>query len=188
MEKLQLFFKRPSVIHGLIAGALLFAVKMVFLFAGNFDYRYSPTFPMLSFLPIYAAILISGKAERAIQGEIYTYKRAFFAALRTISIAVVISILADKIALSSSPQVLNQVIEIERAQKLEIFKALPNLYDNSQKDFIMSNIHPNNWLEIIGKMIGLIFSNGLLALIIVNSTKFRKPKNEWLNNNDTENS
>jgi hypothetical protein len=188
MEKLQLFFKRPAVIHGLIAGALLFAVKMVFLFSGNFDYRYSPTFPMLSFLPLYAAILISGKAERAIQGEVYTYKRALFAALRTISIAVVISILADKFALSTSPQVLSQVIEIERAQKLEIFKALPNLYDNSQKDFIMSNIHPNNWLEIIGKMIGLIISNGLLALVIVNSTKFRKPKNEWLNNKDEENS
>jgi hypothetical protein len=187
MEKLQIFFKRPAVLHGLIAGALLFAVKMVFLFSGNFDYRYSPTFPMLSFLPIYAAILISGKAERAIQGEIYTYKRALFAALRTIAIAVFISIMADKIALSASPQVLNQVIEIERAQKLEIFKALPNLYDNSQKDFIMSNIHPNNWWEIIGKMIGLIISNGLLALIIVNSTKFRKPKNDWLNNKDEEN-
>jgi hypothetical protein len=188
MEKLQMIFNRPAVLHGLLAGVLLFAVKMVFLFSGNFDYRYSPTFPMLSFLPIYAAILISGKAERAIHGEVYTYKRALFAALRTISIAVVISILADKIALSSSPQVLTQVIEIERAQKLEIFKALPNLYNNSQKDFIMSNIHPNDWLEIIGKMIGLIFSNGLLALIIVNSTKFRKPKNEWLNNTDAENS
>ena len=188
MEKLQLFFNRPAVLHGLLAGVLLFAVKMVFLFSGNFDYRYSPTFPMLSFLPIYAAILISGKAERAIQGEVYTYKRALFAALKTISIAVVFSILADKLALSSGPQVLNQVIEIERAQKLEIFKALPNLYNNSQKDFIMSNIHPNNWLEIIGKMIGLIFSNGLLALLIVNSTKFRKPKNEWLNSNDAENS
>jgi len=188
MEKLKLFFNRPAVLHGLLAGSLLFAVKMVFLFSGNFDYRYSPTFPMLSFLPIYAAILISGKAERAIQGEVYTYKRALFAALRTISIAVLISLLADKVALSSSPQVLTQVIEIERAQKLEIFKALPNLYDNSQKDFIMSNIHPNNWMEIIGKMIGLIISNGLLALIVVNSTKFRKPKNNWLNNNDEENS
>jgi hypothetical protein len=188
MEKLQLILNRPAVLHGLLAGALLFAVKMVFLFAGNFDYRYSPTFPMLSFLPIYAAILISGKAERAIQGEVYTYKRALFAALRTISIAVLISILADKIVLSSSPQVLTQVIEIERAQKLEIFKALPNLYDNAQKDFIMSNIHPNDWVEIMGKMVGLIFSNGLLALIIVNSTKFRKDKNEWLNNKDTENS
>jgi hypothetical protein len=188
MEKLQLFFKRPAVLHGMLAGTLLFAVKMIFLFSGNFDYRYSPTFPMLSFLPIYAAILISGKAERAIQGEVYTYKKAFFAALRTISIAVLISVIADKIALSSSAQVLTQTIEIERAQKLEIFQALPNLYDNSQKDFIMSNIHPNHWLEIIGKMIGLIFSNGLLALIIVNSTKFRKPKNEWLNNKDAENS
>jgi hypothetical protein len=188
MEKLKLFFNRPAVLHGLLAGSLLFAVKMVFLFSGNFDYRYSPTFPMLSFLPIYAAILISGKAERAIQGEVYTYKRALFAALRTISIAVLISLLADKVALSSSPQVLTQVIEIERAQKLEIFKALPNLYDNSQKDFIMSNIHPNNWMEIIGKMIGLIISNGLLALIVVNSTKFRKPKNNWLNNKDEENS
>jgi len=188
MEKQKLFFNRPAVLHGLLAGSLLFAVKMVFLFSGNFDYRYSPTFPMLSFLPIYAAILISGKAERAIQGEVYTYKRALFAALRTISIAVLISLLADKVALSSSPQVLTQVIEIERAQKLEIFKALPNLYDNSQKDFIMSNIHPNNWMEIIGKMIGLIISNGLLALIVVNSTKFRKPKNNWLNNNDEENS
>lgn len=188
MEKLQLFFKRPAVLHGLLAGALLFAVKMIFLFSGHFDYRYSPTFPMLSFLPIYAAILISGKAEKAIQGELFTYKRALFVALRTISIAVVISVMADKIALSSSPQVLNQVIEIERAQKLEIFKALPNLYDNTQKDFIMSNIHPNDWLEIIGKIIGLILSNGLLALLIVNSTKFRKPKNDWLNNSDSENS
>jgi len=139
-------------------------------------------------LPIYAAILISGKAEKAIQGELFTYKRALFTALRTISIAVVISVMADKIALSSSPQVLNQVIEIERAQKLEIFKALPNLYDNTQKDFIMSNIHPNDWLEIIGKIIGLILSNGLLALLIVNSTKFRKPKNDWLNSSDSENS
>ena len=188
MEKLQLFFKRPAVLHGLLAGTLLFAVKMIFLFSGHFDYRYSPTFPMLSFLPIYAAILISGKAEKAIQRELFTYKRALFAALRTISIAVVISVMADKIALSSSPQVLNQVIEIERAQKLEIFKALPNLYDNTQKDFIMSNIHPNDWLEIIGKIIGLILSNGLLALLIVNSTKFRKPKNDWLNNSDSENS
>lgn len=187
MEKIKLLIQRPYIKHGFIAGIFLFSVKMVFLVSGYFEYRYSPSFPMLSFLPIYAALLISGKAECITLGEMYTYKKALWTAIKTISIAVIISVLADKIALETSSEVLDQAIHLERAQKMEVFKTFPNLYDRDQKDFIMANLKPNRWIDILGKMLGLIFNNGVLALFIANSTKYKKSKNAWLNS-DSENS
>lgn len=171
---------RPAVLHGLLAGALLFLVKMVFFMSGHWQLRFAPFYPMLSFLPIYAAMILAGRAERQLFNKDFKYWRALKSAMLTISIIVMISGMAELIVYSVSEEVLQKSIGILREQMIESFKYIGQIYSTKVKDEMIQSIDPSSITYIVSQMFGFIVSNGFIALVIARFTKFKADKNDWL--------
>jgi hypothetical protein len=177
---------RPAVIHGLLAGALLFLVKIVFFASGHWQLRFTPYYPMLSFLPIYAAMMFGGRAERQLFGKDFKYWRALKSAMLTILIIVSISGLAEFIIYTTSDEVLQSSIEILRKQMIEGFRYIGKMYSTKQKDEMIQAINPSSFSYLIPQMFGFFVSNGFTALLIARFTMFKADKNDWLKSENQE--
>lgn len=171
---------RPAVLHGLLAGALLFLVKIVFFASGHWQLRFAPFYPMLSFLPIYAAMMLAGKTERQLFNKDFKYWRALKSAMLTISITVIISGFAEFIIYSMSEEVLKSSIALLREQMIESFKYIGKWYSTKQKDEMIQAINPSSLSYLIPQIFGFIVSNGFVALVIARFTMFKADKNDWL--------
>ncbi len=171
---------RPAIVHGLLAGALLFLVKMVFFASGHWHLRFTPFYPMMSFLPIYAAMMLAGRAERQLFNKDFKYWRALKSAMLTILIVVVISGIAELLIYKMSDEVLQNSISILREQMIQSFKYLGQLYSTKVKDEMIQSIDPSSLTYLVPQMFGFIVSNGIIALVIARFTMFKPDRNDWL--------
>ncbi len=171
---------RPAIVHGLLAGALLFLVKMVFFASGHWQLRFTPFYPMMSFLPIYAAMMLAGRAERQLFNKDFKYWRALKSAMLTILIVVVISGIAELLIYKMSDEVLQNSISILREQMIQSFKYLGQLYSMKVKDEMIQSIDPSSLTYLVPQMFGFIVSNGIIALVIARFTMFKPDRNDWL--------
>ncbi len=172
---------RPAVKHGLLAGSVLMMVKMVFVLTNHWDFRFAPYYPLLSFLPIYAAIIIAGRTEKMIHLTQFTYWKAFKSAMLTVSIAVLIGSFTEFFIYLMNTPIKNLATEILRNQMIQSFKFMGKLYSNQEKDEMVRAINPGSLVYVLSQMFGLIFSNGILVLIIALFTRFKPNKHDWLN-------
>jgi len=171
---------RPAIKHGLLAGAVILMVKLVFLISGNWSLRFAPYYPMLSFLPIYAALIIAGRTERSIYNESYKYWKALKSALLTIFIVVFIGSLSEFVIYNVNRVVKDLSTGIMRAQMIEGFKFAGSLYSNKIKDEMIRSVDPSSFMNAFSQMFGYFFSNGILALIIALFTRQKPNKHDWL--------
>ena len=172
---------RPAVKHGLLAGAVILMVKLVFVLSGNWSLRFAPYYPMLSFLPIYAALIIAGKSERSIYIENFKYWKALKSALLTILIVVAIGTMTEFVIYNVNRSICESSTTIMRAQMVEGFKFTGSFYSNKMKDEMIRSIDPSSFMNAFSQMFGYFFSNGILALIIALFTRQKPSKHDWLN-------
>ena len=176
---------RPAVKHGLLAGAVLMMVKVVFVSSGSWELRFAPYYPLLSFLPIYAAMIIASKTEKMAQLAEFTYWRAFKSAMITVSIAVFIGSFTEFLIYTFNSNVKNLGIEILRSQMIQSFKYMGKFYTNQEKDAMVRAVNPGSLVYVLSQMFGLIFSNGILVLIIALFTRFKPNRHDWLNSDSS---
>lgn len=172
---------RPSIKHGILAGTVILLVKLVFVITGNWSYRFAPFYPLLSFLPIYAAMIIAGRTERMMFESSFKYWAALKSAMVTIFMVVFISSFAEYIIYNLNQNIKEFSVTLMRNQMIESFKIAGGFYTMKEKDDMIRNINPGSLLHAVSQMFGYFFSNGILALIIALFTRYKAPKNDWLN-------
>lgn len=178
MRKLQ---NRPEILHGLLAGAVLFSTKMILLASGNWFFRVNTTYNFLAFIIILVAVLMAGNAEKKLRIS-FPYFRAWLSSILTISIAVFISLTADQVAYRVKPNLAEQVKEFNLEQ---LNKSLPQIkiISASTRDLIMSEMEASNpkdlysiWALISGTF-SFVFLNALWAFATAAVTR-KKPTND----------
>ncbi len=172
---------RPAVKHGLLAGTVILLVKLVFVISGNWSLRFAPYYPLLSFLPIYAAMFIAGKTERTMFESSFKYWSALKSALLTIFIVVFIGSFSEYIIYNLNPNIKEFSMNLMRNQMIESFKYMGSFYSVKEKDEMIRNINPATLIHAISQMFGYFFSNAMIALILALFTRYKAPKNDWLN-------
>lgn len=172
---------RPSIKHGLLAGTVIILVKLVFVMSNNWSLRFALYYPILSFLPIYAALIIAGKTEREIHGSNFGYKKALKSAFLTILIVVLLAFFAEFIIYNLNENIRILGNSILRENLIQSFKLTPNLYSVKEKDELIKAIDAASFIHTVSQMFVHFLLNGMLALIIALFTRYKAPKNDWLN-------
>jgi len=171
---------RPSIKHGLLAGTVIILVKLVFVMSDNWSLRYALYYPILSFLPIYAALILAGKAQRETHGVSFGYKKALKSAFLTIIIVVVLAFMAEFIIYNVNDNVRILGNNILRENLIQSFRLTPNL-SMKEKDELIKAIDATSFIHTLSQMFVHVLLNGMLALIIALFTRYKAPKNDWLN-------
>jgi hypothetical protein len=173
---------RPEILHGILAGSVLFAAKIILLVSGNWFIRVNTTYNFLAFIVILIAVLMAGNSEKKLRKS-FLYFRAWLSAVITIAISVFISLSADQVAYRTKPMLANQVKEFNLEQ---LHKSLPQLkvLSASTRDLIMAEMEASDpkdlysvWALISGSF-SFIFLNSIWAFIAVFYTR-KKPTNDF---------
>jgi hypothetical protein len=169
---------RPAVLHGIMAGLVLLAIKIVLAVSGNWSFRLQTTYNVLAFLLIILAIVFSGITEKRKQKSV-SYGKALLNALTTILICVFLSLLGDQIAYRTQ----SKLAENAMAFQLEIANDNLNkmtMFSDSYKEKFLStleNADPKDLYSItafISSWLLYSFLNGIWALAIAAFTRKRK--------------
>lgn len=118
MNLIQNLKRRPAILNGLIAAAVLLVTKLVLLFSGNWMFRVEGTYNFVSFVIIFVAMLLGGNGEKKLRSE-FGFFKAWLSSMVTIIIAVIGSQIGDQIAYRANKNLAQHVKEyqIEQLQK-----------------------------------------------------------------------
>jgi hypothetical protein len=178
------FFKRPAVFHGLLTGMLILAAKFVFYVSHHWEYVHSASFPYLTFLLMVISIFMAANSEKKIFGATFTYWKAFLSGLIVISVAVIISLLADQVLYRIIDTTLKeQTIAIQMEMFQEGVGKIKEI-SNANKDMMIEEIKKSDPSSLYSFFMGIfvkIFFNALFLLIIALFTRQKVDRNQWLN-------
>lgn len=187
MNKLKLFFNKPEVFHGFLSGILLLAVKLVCYLTNHWEYRWGPTYQVLSFGIILLAVFMASIPQKRNLEIEFKYKQALISALLVTILCVFVAVFAEFILYKVvDTSLADQTKAIKRETLIEGFKQT-NVFSNDMKDKILEENekiqYDSTWV-LFNNFMGGIFTNGILMLLIALFTRRKAPKNEWLQSKD----
>lgn len=173
------FFKRPVVFHGLMAGAVLFAIKLALYFSGNWIFKLSPTYAFVSFTPVLVGMFLGSSGEAKLNDS-FNYWRALLACLTVTIIAVTISLLAEQVIYRAiDPSLAAKTKDFMLKADFEAFKKI-KFVTAKDKQFFLDQLEKSNPKEIYS-IVNLIiaiptytFLNGIWGFLVANYTRKRK--------------
>lgn len=181
-QRVKDFIQLPSVFHGALMGGVLFAAKIVFYFAGNWNYIFDGTFMFFSFATLLYAIFMAARSERQIWGAGFNYLRALKSGLRVVVVAVTFSISADALLYNLDSSLASQTIQIQIDKAVEAFNEVKFIKE-ADKDIIISELkkqQPGSVSALVGAWMGKILMN--LIWIVLTSIFLRyRSTSSWLN-------
>lgn len=181
-QRVKDFIQLPSVFHGALIGGVLFAAKIVFYFAGNWNYIFDGTFMFFSFATMLYAIFMAARSEKQIWGSGFNYLRALKSGLRVVVVAVTFSIAADAILYNLDSGLASQTIQIQMDKAVEAFNEVKFIKE-ADKDIIISELkkqQPGSASALVGAWMGKILMN--LIWIVFTSLLLRyRSTSSWLN-------
>lgn len=167
--------KYPPVMHGLLAGLVLVLVKFVFYFSGHWLYKVDQRYMLLSFVLLMVAMYLSSTGLRKLRGKI-SYWQAFFAALRTIVIALFLSLLAEQLVYRLGRPGLAQELkdytimkQEQTFEKFPIFGKSTNAMMEQIKEVDAKEQY--SLISMLAAWFTYSFMNGLFAFLIAAMTQ-----------------
>lgn len=172
IEKLK---HRPEILHGIIAGLVLFAAKMVLYASGNWMYRVGSTFNFVAFVIIFVAMLMGGNGEKKLRSE-FRYFRALLSAMITIFIAVFISLIGDQVAYRTKPKLAEEVKTYQIEQLQESLPKMKFLSASLKEDMMaeMENSKPEELYSLgafFSSLLTFFALDSLWALLVAAITR-----------------
>lgn len=181
-QRVKDFIQLPSVFHGSLIGGVLFAAKIVFYFAGNWNYVYDGTFMFFSFVTMLYAIFMAARSEKQILGADFKYLRAFKSGLRVVVVAVTFSIAADAVLYNVDSGLSAQTIQIQMDKAVEAFNEVKFIKE-ADKDIIISELkkqQPGSASALFGAWMGKILMN-LIWIVFTSLLLRHRATSSWLN-------
>ncbi len=181
-HKFKEFLQLPSVFHGALMGGVLFAAKIAFYFAGNWNYIFDSTFMVFSFAMLLYAIFMAARSEKQILGADFKYLRAFNSGLRVVVVAVTFSIAADAILYNLDSGLASQTTQIQIDKAVEAFNEVKFIKE-ADKDIIISELkkqQPGSASALVGAWMGKILLN-MVWVVFMSIFLRHRNTSSWLN-------
>lgn len=179
---------KPWVLNGLLAGAVLLAIKLVLAYSGNWMFRLQPLYNMMAFLIILVAMFLGGFGEKKISHE-FSFLKAWLTCVYIIAIAVFISLVGDQIAYRSVSGLAEKTKEFNMEQLVQGFEKT-SFFSGKMKEMLIDNAEKMEPSEIysvfssITSWVTFTLFNSLWALMVAGI--IRKKNNEYFKPIDTE--
>jgi len=180
---MKAFLNRPAVFHGIMAGLVVFALKLAMFFSGNWSFKLSPYYLYVSFIPIAVGMILGSLGEKK-RVELYNYWKALLSCILVSFIAVFIAQLAEQViyrkldkSLAEKTKIQMVIAETEALKKVKLFS-------QKNKDFFIETMEksdPKDMYSIANLLVAIptyTFLNGIWGLLIANFTRKRIPKVE----------
>lgn len=182
-HRISAWSKKPSVLHGLLTGVLIFVSKFVFYLSNNWEFIFEPSWMFFSFLIMGVAMFMAQRVEK--QGEgYYNYKQALFTCSRIVVIAIFMSVFADFVLYHIvDASLASQTSKIQIDKTILAFNELPVDMGDTDKDLIIEELRksdPAALSSLFSNLFSKVLMNEILVLIIALFFRQRRDSNQWL--------
>ena len=187
MSRIEQIFQRPSVKHGLLVGAVLLGLKIVFYSTGNWAFRWNENYRPLSFFVLTIGVFLASREFRNVLQDSFKYKLALLVAMEVIAVGCFVSVLADGILYNIIDRNLTaQTVLIRKEILFKTFEQVKSykIFSNELKDQMLIEVEQTkygNFFVLLFDWVGNVFSNIIPALILALFTRYKAPRNNWVN-------
>ena len=191
----------PSYVQGAIAGALIFVSKHVIYMSHSWQFIYAPAFGLITGIVLIVAMVLGAQSDRA-QWEahggsffmdraadgvgkvsVFNFWRAFGSCIRVLTVALLLSGLADYILMNFVDSSLMEQTKSLRIEQIKNTYAVLG-FDNDSIDYAIQEVKSldlASFKNVLVEMANKIFANGLMGLIVAAFLR-RKKQAHWVDN------
>ena len=173
-------FNRASLINGVIAGVLIFAIKFILYMTGNWQMRFDPVFAYGSFAIMVGAMFLGSRGDRKHMAS-YGYWQAMLSCMITIASCVIISGIADQTLYLMNKDLAEQTLaNMKQTTYEKIQKAPAGFRAQAEKRIDEMTVHDIKGIAPYAMQVGAqILANGIMAFAVAAFLYRRKAKFDY---------
>lgn len=179
--------KYPELLHGLMSGAVILIAKVLLFLSGNWFFRVNPLFTMLTCLILLTGVILAGVGERK-KRAVFSYWNAWMNGLKTLAIAIFISLLGDQAAYRTQPNLAAEMKDFQLEQMQNTLQQI-SFFSSTQKEAVLTEAEkaePSQMYSVgafLSSWITYLFLNALWLFIAAGYTRKKNRQTEFEDEN-----